>query len=242
MVIFQTEDGIAHEEFNTYSHLQAKDGRLYFGGLNGITAFYPRDVVPEVNDAPFLVTSLQQFDANDGKLVNKLNEFQSSQKIQLNPGDKFFNIEFSLLDYSKRKHTYAWKIEGLDNEWSFQKNNNLRLYALPYGKFQLKIKAKSAGGKWAKQVLNIPIKVIRPFYHKWPFILSVIGLSSFLVFYFIRWRTKWLEKEKEKLEKIVEERTYELGAKNKELEAINRTKDRFFAIIAHDPAHPINCT
>ncbi|MDZ7614296.1 MAG: hypothetical protein U5K51_11780 [Flavobacteriaceae bacterium] len=37
--VFLPENGIAHEEFNTFAHHKAADGTLYFGGINGITAF-----------------------------------------------------------------------------------------------------------------------------------------------------------------------------------------------------------
>ncbi|MEM9107724.1 MAG: two-component regulator propeller domain-containing protein, partial [Pseudomonadota bacterium] len=38
------KDGTTHHEFNRISHHQSEDGRLYFGGLNGVTAFYPNEV------------------------------------------------------------------------------------------------------------------------------------------------------------------------------------------------------
>lgn len=37
------KNGIPHEEFNFSSHYQAGDGRLFFGGLKGVAAFYPKD-------------------------------------------------------------------------------------------------------------------------------------------------------------------------------------------------------
>ena len=37
------EDGITHNEFNRISHGRGADGTLYFGGLNGVTAFQPDD-------------------------------------------------------------------------------------------------------------------------------------------------------------------------------------------------------
>ena len=55
---FLLKDGITHEEFNRISHYQAEDGTTYFGGLNGVTAFHPRDfqVLDTIPDVPLRVT------------------------------------------------------------------------------------------------------------------------------------------------------------------------------------------
>ena len=236
--LFQPEDGIAHKEFNTYSHHQAEDGRLYFGGLNGVTAFYPKELISKQNDAPFMVTQLQQFDADEGRLINKTKDFQKTNKITLASFDKFFTIDFSLLDYSGREHIYAWKIKGLDEEWNYQTENSIRINALNYGDFSLQIKAKGAGGQWAEQQLEIPIHVQKPFYLKWPFILGGVFCFGLLVYSYLRLRFLRLRRSREKLRLQVEERTIELSEKNMELEASNQIKDKLFAIIAHDLRGP----
>jgi hypothetical protein len=41
--VYYEEQGIAHNEFNRLSYYQHTDGRIFFGGLNGITAFDPQD-------------------------------------------------------------------------------------------------------------------------------------------------------------------------------------------------------
>ncbi|MCB0639504.1 MAG: hypothetical protein KDC54_22915, partial [Lewinella sp.] len=38
------QEGIAYNEFNRVSHARDSSGRLYFGGLNGVTAFRPEDL------------------------------------------------------------------------------------------------------------------------------------------------------------------------------------------------------
>ncbi|MEZ4960058.1 MAG: two-component regulator propeller domain-containing protein [Saprospiraceae bacterium] len=239
VVVFQPEDGITHEEFNTYSHFQGADGRLYFGGLNGITAFYPEEVCAAENDAPFIVTQLQQFDSNKGKLVNKTKDFLDTKRILLKPGDKFFILDFSLLDFAARGHIYAWRIDGLDKEWNYQTDNSLRLNALDYGHFTLHIKAKGAGGQWAREELHLLIDVPKPFYLQWHFILTAIFLLILAAALLVWWRIRHLRREAQRLEKIIAERTEELRQKNAALEIANHNKDRFFAIIAHDLRSPL---
>lgn len=238
IVVFQAEDGIAHKEFNTYSHYQAKDGRLYLGGLNGVTAFYPKELKSKNNDAPFIVTQLQQFDAEQGKIVNKTRDFQREKKITLAPDDKFFVIDFSLLDYAGQGHLYAWRIKGLEEEWNYQTESSIRINGLQYGDFTLEIKGRGVGGQWAEQELSIPIHVGKPFYLESSFIfLAILGLGL-IIFSYFRLRFLRLRNVQRKLKQQVAERTAELSQKNKELEMSNQTKDKLFAIIAHDLRGP----
>ena len=43
-ILYSVQNGIPHEEFNTFSHYQTEDGTLYFGGLNGVMKFHPKDM------------------------------------------------------------------------------------------------------------------------------------------------------------------------------------------------------
>ena len=44
---FYEEDGLTHNEFNRKSYFKASDGKMYFGGLKGITSFYPDQLIQE---------------------------------------------------------------------------------------------------------------------------------------------------------------------------------------------------
>lgn len=236
--VFHTKDGINHGEFNTYSHYKGKDGRLYFGGLDGILSFNPDSIKIQSNDVPLLITEVQQYVEAEEELKDITDVFLQNQQITLAPGDRFFSLRFVLLDYSAQYVDYAWKIEGLDSDWNYQVENNLRINALPYGDFNLKVKAKSSGGKWNKQEISIPIHVVRPLYMRKEFIAACVIALLGIIFLFVKWRLQSLEKTKEKLEQQVKDRTGELLEKNKELEVANQFKDKVYSIIAHDLRGP----
>jgi signal transduction histidine kinase/ligand-binding sensor domain-containing protein len=236
---FQPEDGIPHEEFNTYSHFKAADGRLYFGTVSGLTSFHPEEINLSQNKSPMWVSDLQQYNNTTKQIENRLAEFRQDGQIELAPGDRFFSIGFSLLDYSARTITYAWMVEGHDDHWAYQDNNTLRISGLPYGKHTLRIKGRGVGGKWSESELAIPVIIRRPFYLTIPFVLfSILALAGLIWAYILR-RTTRLKKEQLKLKKLVRQRTTELAQKNDELEKSNLTKDRLFALISHDLRAPI---
>ncbi len=239
VVIFNTSDGISHQEFNRYSHYRAKDGRFYFGGINGVNAFYPSEINFSENEAPFIVTELQQYDAQKGKLVDKSHLFFSNPTIELAPGDKFFTLNFSLLDYLPETHLFAWRIDGLEEEWNFQRENSLRINSLPHGHYTLQIKAKGQAGSWAKNELSIPIIVRQPFYQS-PLCFLICGTILGLIFYGgYRIRLSNLTKRQIYLENEIAERTTEISKQNLMLKQLNSDKDQFFSIIGHDLRGPL---
>lgn len=183
---FLEEDGITHNEFNRVSHFQDPEtGHIYFGGLNGITAFDPESFYED--DAqlqpPLVITGFQQFNGQQNQLVDRKGKLLREQKIILHPDDRFFNLSFALLSYDKPEQIlYAYQIEGWANEWEYQKERSIRLGRLPYGKHTLRVKAQAANGQWSPHLLEIPILVLKPFYLKSWFIL-LMGLLILLTLY-----------------------------------------------------------
>ncbi len=239
--IFWESDGLTHNEFNRASHFQDSEGRLYFGGLNGVTVFDPSNIDEYFNeDNPLRVISYEEFDNDTGLLVDKLSILNKNQKIELDSDGKSFRLEFSLLNFeSSDKNSYAYQIEGLDKNWNFVDENYVRINQLPYGSYTLNIKGRNANSEWSTSTLSIPLKVKRPFYAKtfWR-IIGVLLLFGF-GYGFVKLRVFYLEKEKNKLEKIVTERTAIIENQKEDLLQLNATKDKLYAIIAHDLRDPV---
>ena len=210
---YTSADGISHNEFNRTSSFKAKDGRLFFGGIDGVNAFYPKDFITDTNtlNVPLRITAFNQYDHSKNELINKTTELLNTYQITLEPGDQFFTLEFQLLDFAKEEvHHYAYKIEGVDKSWNYINENSIRISGLPYGKFILHVKAQNRVGAWSKSELSIPITILKPFYLQWWFIVLMALLLMLVVYWFIQFRIKQLAVDKKKLEQIVNERTAQL--------------------------------
>jgi two-component sensor histidine kinase len=206
---YTTRHGISNNEYNRISSFKSKSGRIFFGGLDGIDAFHPNDFATDsaTIDIPLRVISFAQFKGEENKLINALDQLQTDKKIIMHSGDKFFNMEFVLLDFKEGQHHFAYKIEGIDKDWNYIQENSIRISGLPYGQFTLHVKGQDAEGNWSKYELNFPIEVVIPFYRKAWFIGCVLLCLICLVFILVRLRIKQLKQEKLKLESTVFERT-----------------------------------
>ena len=181
-----------------------------------------------------MVSNIKKLKINE-KDFQKILKDDKDLNLSMEANDKSLVVDFSLLDYPNSFHsTYAYKIEGYDKEWRTLRNNQLTIGRLPYGDYKVKVKAKGRKETWSRQVLDLPLTVLRPFYLTWQFILlaglAMIGIG----FVLFKLRLKQLENRNLELEKVIEERTKKLSQTSKELASLNKTKDQFFAIIAHD--------
>ncbi len=233
---YLVNDGITNNEFNRVSHTQDSMGNIYFGTLNGVTSFNP-DSFADTEDeqrATLAVSSLVQFDGRTNKLVEKTGELMNSSSITLRPGDRFFNLNFSLLTFNDVIHTtYYWKIDGVDSVWNSMHEPTLRISGLPYGEWVLHIKAQGYDGKWGRNELSITIHVIKPLYLQTWFIIASIVFTLLIIFGIFKWRTYLLQKENIRLDQIVKEKTFALEKTINELKLSSTQKDVLMKEIHH---------
>jgi len=246
--VYLEKDGITHNEFNRVSHYQAKDGQIFFGGLNGITAFHPKDILNLTDDRPpFVLTDYFELNNETGDFINKTSDFLIDEKIQLSPANKVISIHFALLNYKNTvQNQYAYTIEGWNENWIIQKEDFIKINQLPYGNYTLKIKAKDITGKWNPNEIIIPIEVDVPFYEKKSWQVIIVGWLCSLFFIGYRWQTSRAKKREQILEEMVNKRTTTIQIQNKklnklneDLSSLNKTKNRLFAILAHDLRNPV---
>lgn len=245
--VYLPKQGIAHEEFNTYAHFQAADSTLYFGGLNGLTFFHPKDIFQQNDSLPFYVTKVNVLKSDAEYFNNRTEDFKESQRITLQPNDRILEVSFSLLDYGQSTiNQYAYKIEGYQNQWIYTKENKISLINIPYGAYNLVIKGRGSTGDWSANQINISLEIQAPFYQKWWFFGLIIILGIISIVTLVKLSIEKLKKDRKRLEEEVQKRTYELE-KDKEiitkqaeaLRQLDKTKTRFFSNITHEFRTPL---
>ena len=113
------------------------------------------------------------------------------------------------------KTLYRYKLN--DNKWSaWSDKQDVEFLNLPYGSFTLSVQAQLANGELS-EVATIDFSIAFPLFMRWYMVLLYSFLLAYIVYLLFRYRLKRLEKDKIKLERIVEKRTADLRNAQKEL-------------------------
>jgi ligand-binding sensor domain-containing protein/serine phosphatase RsbU (regulator of sigma subunit) len=233
-------DGLQGNEFNQNCYARTPDGKLWFGGVKGVTAFYPKDITRNLSPAPVVITS---FTVLNRPFVLPQNILFTNE-IDLTYKDYFFSFDFAGLEYTNpsRNH-YRYMMEGFDENWIDADTRRFATYTnLDPGEYTFHVMASNNDGYWSDSGKSIRIIISPPFWKtKWFYALCgmVILLS---VWGYIRWREKQLRKDKLVLETKVKERTFELNQEKEKVSAahkdirdsINYAKRIQYALLAHE--------
>ncbi len=215
IVYLLLEDGLRGKEFNRNSFLKSRDGRFYFGGLNGVIAFYPNAAFwkpKKTSDAPLLLTSFTKYNNSKDSLFQYPNPEDLSGGIQMRASDKFFIFEFALLDFKNpTANAYTYKLEGFDKEWSAPSNETtVRYNNIPAGTYRFRVKASTGGSQWNASEISIPVIIKPAFYTTWWFLALCLIFLAAIIFGWVRWREYELRRREKQLEREVFARTQEL--------------------------------
>lgn len=177
---FSYKDGITFDEFNTNAICTLSDGQLAFGGINGLIIFNPDSVSGTLaNPVPELI----RFTVNNTVLA-----LQPSYNLK--HYENYITFQFAALNnYRNDEIQYAYKLEGLDNEWNYCGKRRFSTYAnLKPGKYTLKVKCTNPHGIWSNSELSIPFKIEVPWFKSWIFFGSIFTLASVAIFGLFRFR------------------------------------------------------
>jgi signal transduction histidine kinase len=216
---FDLADGLQGNEFNPSSSLKANDGRFYFGGINGINAFFPDHIKENPFIPPVYITSLSIFNKlitfNSPDSILKQSILETTE-ITLPHYKSVISFEFAALDYIEPvKNQYAYRLENFESEWNYVGNKRNATYTnLDPGEYFFHVKASNNDGIWNETGTTLKIVITPPWWKTTfaivSFALLIIGLL--LGFYF--YRINQLNRQKVLLEKLVMDRTNELKEKN----------------------------
>lgn len=232
---FTSNNGLQSNQFTASAYCHAANGKMYFGGIRGITAFQPEKIVDNPYTPPVTITRLQLFNkkvipGDDTHILNT--NISETHSITLSAKQSMFSLDFVVPNYISGKHNvFAYMLKGYDQEWHYTNNQHTASYSnLPAGTYRFLVKAANNDGKWNERPTELEITVLPVWYKTWwailLFIAAIIAITVFIFRYF--WIRKSMQAELQ-LERMDKERQKE----------VNEMKLRFFINISHELRTPL---
>lgn len=183
---YSLKNYIQSYEFNEGAYCKTRSGIYYFGGVNGFNYFNPKNVNEDKIESKTIITSIKKIDTELQFLTDKKGEYY----VELNYNDNLISFEFATLNFlSANSNTYAYKLDGYDDNWINAGNRTTAYYTkLTPGRYYFKVKSLSENNS----KLNIGIiKIIidPPFWQTWWFYALALCSLVFTVIFIIKWRT-----------------------------------------------------
>jgi len=176
---FTTEDGLQGDRFLSGSCFKTKDGRMYFGGTEGLTVFHPDSIRDNPNIPSIVITTFKVFD----RQMPIPQSTDPSNVIDLTYNQDFFSFDFVALDYTApRKNQYAYMLEGFDHGWVTAGTRRYAAYTgVPPGSYVFKVRGSNSDGVWNNEGAEVRIVIAPPFWGTWWFfVLSALSAAGIL--------------------------------------------------------------
>lgn len=185
-------DQLQNNEFADGAFYRAKDGTLYFGGINGYNSFVPenlslRDFKPKVLFDEFIVKQ------------HPLSCFNPSHGLVLKHDENFFTVRFHALDYIHGGNCeYSYMLKGFDSYWSRPGTDHSAVYTnVPPGRYEFVVKCTNGDKVWSDDVASFTIIVKTSLWNRWWAYLIYFFMGMSLVVIFLRIYRNWLKQKNE---------------------------------------------
>ncbi|MEP6948517.1 MAG: ATP-binding protein [Ginsengibacter sp.] len=188
---YSKPDGLQDDEFNTGAYEKLGNGRLAFGGVNGLNIFSPKEILkagfsPNVFITNILVNN-QPAKAGDEDGILK-NAIEQTKSITLSYVQDILTLEFSSLDYTApEQNKYRYQLAGIDKEWVESGTRRTATYLhLPSGSYTFKVQGTNSQGNWSDKTAELQITVLPPWWKTWWAYLCFLALLMLCIRYYIR--------------------------------------------------------
>ncbi len=220
-VNYNESDGLQGNEFNMNAYAQSADGRMYFGGVNGLTSFVPLTIYASKFVPPVILLSVTQ----NGLHVPIEPISEGTGEITLRWPYTSFEFSFVPLSFADpAENQLAYRLLGYEDQWQDASSTREGRYTnLSGGMYTLQLKGSNEDGVWNKKGYSLIVRVIPAFWQTVWFRISLGVLVIGLIGGVFLARNASIRANTRKLEQQVAERTREierLFEKTKELAVV----------------------
>ncbi|MEN5085557.1 two-component regulator propeller domain-containing protein [Sphingobacterium faecium] len=154
IVNYYTGDGLVDRSYNRGVHFQDTQGKVYYGGRQGITSFFPEKIQLHTYSHPVMITNLYVKNqpikpgmAPSGRVIYH-DDLIAANEFFFHSNDDSFTFELSTMDFNSPENVrYEYRIKGINKSWNATLPGvNLITYNnLSPGEHELEIRACKLG-------------------------------------------------------------------------------------------------
>jgi signal transduction histidine kinase len=183
---YYREDGLSNDEFLPFSFLRGKNGRYYFGGVNGLTTFREEDLSSSTAGSDVMLTEINILGRNSERSL--VNELGNLKQVTVLAGEKSVAISFALpAGQLPSSSQFRYRLEGFNDDWvPLVSERTIRFNNLRSGRYPLRIQGAGANGNYGERELNLTLNVRQYLVERrWFQILCVLAFAG-LIFYILQ--------------------------------------------------------
>lgn len=216
---FTVADGLPTNQMNFSSLLNADDGKMYVGTVNGLVAFSPSQIdfsvpLPDVRLESLSIDGVEVNAATKGSPL--ADELDKTEVLKLSYDQaRSFSIEYGAITFRNvLMVNYQIWVEGLDKTWrNVGTERRFVGYNLSPGTYIIHIRANNSNGDWNScPEKTITLVVAAPFYRTgWAYLLYVLFFLACVYGTWSLYKRRLVKKHNESLAAMESERQEEIN-------------------------------
>jgi len=172
---FYERDGLPDNEFNYKSVFKDSNYKLYFGGINGLTRFDPKEVTKPQESRKIFLAEFEKFDKKSNAHKKFIFDSKTFNSFEIPYEYNYITLKFAINNlFNFDKNTYLYRIKEINKDWLTLNNNGLvQLNGVTPNTYTLEVKGITSNGN-VTNTLDYKIHIEQIFYKTWWF-LTLIG-------------------------------------------------------------------